>query len=51
METDQILSLSTIGVACLIGLCCLSAYLYHIVFYNRINRTQHQTNIEYNELV
>lgn len=51
METDQILALSTVGVVCLIGLCCLFTYLYHIVFYNRINRTQNQTNIEYNELI
>jgi hypothetical protein len=51
METDQILALSTIGITCLIGLCCLSSYIYQIVCYGRISRTQNQTNIEYNELV
>jgi hypothetical protein len=51
METDQILALSTIGITCLIGLCCLSTYIYHLVCYNRLNRTQNQSNIEYNELV
>jgi len=53
MNTDEILSLSSIGVVFLIGLSCLTAYLYKLLSYHRINQiqTQTQTNIEYNQIV
>ena len=57
MDKDTILALSSIGAVFLIGLSCLTAYLYQLLSYHRINQiqtqtqTQTQTNSEYNQIV